>query len=110
VSRQQAARRRIMARLDEMSEERAGRILREAFKVLAGASVGLAQVRATRMRWRVQRDVLDGLRRSEVAASEVSGAQPVRELPDGTVTLFGLPVVETDEDPGRWGLTLEIAS
>lgn len=102
--------RRVLAQLDELSEESAGRVLRNAFKVLAGASVGLAQARAGRMRWRAQSDVLGALVRSKAAHEATASAPALRELPDGSLTLFGLSIVETDESPGRWGLTLEIGS
>jgi hypothetical protein len=102
----------VRARLDDNAEDVARRVLRRAFLVYAGATVGLKPGEyAGRFRWRIQREIAEGFRRSSTAHEETTaGARAVRELPDGSITLFGLAVIETDEDPGRWGLTLEIAS
>lgn len=108
--RREQARRAVEARLDENGEESATRVLQRAFRLYSGACVGLAELSiAGRMRWRIQRDILDGLKRSKAGAELVNGRPSMREF-DGVVTLFGLPVVQTDEAPGRWGLTLESGS
>lgn len=104
--RLQAAERRIRADLAGVDEERmALELFEKAGRVVQLSRVGLRGNTMRWMRFRMTREIVDGLLRAEC------GRNKIRVLDDGSITLYGMPVLVVERvGPEPWSLTLEIAA
>lgn len=99
---------RIPLPLDDAAEASVARVLQRAWVTYAAVRGPVDQLVVDgRVRWRINAEIIAAFARSRTAAGSVP---PAYREHKGARTLFGVPVVETNGSPGRWGLTIEVGT